>query len=232
MGRNIIDLTGQVFGRLTVICKPENIEKSTWLCKCSCGSDKEVYVVGADLRRGNTKSCGCLHKELSSERIVNFSTKHGYSGNPLHNIWKSMKQRCYNPKNKGYKNYGGRGITVCDRWLESFENFFEDVSEGYEKGLQLDRRDNDGNYEPENVRWTTSSQNNMNSRSRRNSSSKYKGVSWRKDMGMWRVKITLDRKTKHIGYFTDEVEAAKAYNKSALELFGEYAYLNKIETGG
>lgn len=141
-----------------------------------------------------------------------------------------MKDRCYNPNNAAYERYGGRGITVDGRWLESFEHFYEDVYKEYQKGLELDRVDNDGNYELANTRWITPQQNAMNRRSRSNSSSKYKGVSWNTKIGKWTAQIGLNRKVKYLGAFTDEEDAALAYNKAARELFGEYANLNKIET--
>jgi hypothetical protein len=110
---------------------------------CSCGN--EVKALGGNIRRGLTKSCGCLRDE---NRI-----KHGMWGTPTYWVWHSMLDRCRNSEHKSYKNYGGRGVKVCDRWFK-FENFLADMGE-QPKDLTLDRRNNDGNYEPRNCRWIT-----------------------------------------------------------------------------
>ena len=173
-----IDLTGQKFGKLTVVGEEGTCPTSrgiTWRCLCDCGTLKVVR--GNSLRMGKSKSCGCSQKEKP--------VKHGLCNHPLYEVYQGMKKRCYYDKHNQYHNYGGRGIKVCDRWLESFENFYNDVIEGYEKGLQLDRRNNDGNYESDNVRWVTKQQNDFNRRSRPNSSSKFKGVSWNTSKHMW-----------------------------------------------
>lgn len=157
------NLTGQRFGRLEVIAYA-GIDKrgqATWLCRCT-GADcdsRQTTVVGAQLRIGHTKSCGCLRREAS--------LKHGLSGHPLYNVWYQMVARCTNPRDKGYAEYGGRGITVCDAWLQSCEVFYREMSPGYAPGLQMDRRDNDGPYSLSNCRWVTPSHNNRNRRSTR-----------------------------------------------------------------
>ena len=144
-------------------------------------------------------------------------------------MWSNMKMRCINTKNKDYGGYGGRGITVSNTWINSFEDFYRDVIKGYKEGLELDRIDNDKGYSKENCRWVTPQQNSMNKRSRKNSSSKYKGVCWNKSNKKWVANIKKDGKLKHLGYFTCEKEAASTYNKAALQLFGEYACLNKVD---
>lgn len=220
MGK-VVDLTGQTFGRLTVLSEAGRYKKNmaTWNCQCSCGNT--TIAISNNLRKGNTKSCGCLNLE----RIKT----HGMAKHPLYKVWQGMKVRCYSENHKHYPNYGGRGITVCDRWKDSFENFHEDVGEGYEKGLQLDRVDNDGNYEPDNVRWVTPHQNTMNTGSRKGSTSKYKGVCWDKRESKWRATITKNSRSYDLGGYKNEVDAAIAYNKAAEQMFGEYAYLNKID---
>lgn len=156
------DLTGQRFGRLTVIAKAEDRPTgcSKWLCQCDCGNTSSVG--NNALKSGHTKSCGCLCRELASKA----SKTHGLSGSNTYMTWAGMKARCTNPNNTKYKDYGGRGITVCDRWLNSFENFLEDMGECPE-GLSLDRQNNNGNYEPENCRWATREEQLNNKRTNR-----------------------------------------------------------------
>ena len=150
---------------------------------------------------------------------------HGLSEHALYYVWGDMKQRCCNPKNKSYKNYGGRGVRICDDWVNNFLNFYNDMKEGYEKGLQIDRIDNNGGYELSNCRWVTNKQNQANRGSRASGSSIYKGVTKIRD-GKWTAQIKKDGKVYRLGYFTCEKEAAKAYDVRAKVIFGEYSGTN------
>ena len=156
-----LNLIGQKFGRLMVTKFDGRTEHhSYWDCLCDCGNTKRV--TGDRLKSGNTKSCGCLRKELTIKR----STKHGQCKRGLnsrvHIIWNGMMQRCYNDRNPAYKNYGGRGIKVCRRW-HSFEDFYKDVEDA-PFDMTLDRKNNDGDYEPGNWRWATYVEQNNNYR--------------------------------------------------------------------
>lgn len=160
MGK-IKNLINNKYGRLTVIEQDYTFcgRGTKWICQCDCG--KVVSINSGNLKSGNTKSCGCLHDELSSARYSKINYKHGLSKHRLNHVWAGMKQRCFNPKATEYSAYGGRGITVCDEWKNNYESFFNYVSKLQhfdEKGYSLDRINNNGNYEPGNVRWATLTQ--------------------------------------------------------------------------
>lgn len=146
------NLTGQKFGRLTVIGKGSKTKsgKITWKCKCDCGN--MVCVVTQHLKSGHSLSCGCFNKQ----RIKEHFTTHGATHTRLYSIWKSMKTRCYNNKSKAYPYYGGKGISVCEEWKNSFQAFQEwALNNGYSDDLTLDRIDSDLGYNPYNCRWAT-----------------------------------------------------------------------------
>lgn len=164
-GRFAADMTGQRFGRLTVIDRAENDRKNQacWRCRCDCGN--VTVVAGARLRRGTTKSCGCYFQERRREK----AKTHGGRHERLYGVWYNMRQRCENAKEKSYPYYGGRGIRVCDEWRD-YATFREwALANGYdpeaEKGkCTIDRIDVNGNYEPTNCRWVSMAEQNSNKR--------------------------------------------------------------------
>jgi len=143
----LIDLTGQRFARLTVLRRGVTRgPRVHWHCRCDCGVEKDVS--GVDMRQGKVKSCGCWRVE----DIGNRRRTHGMSSTRTFKCWQGMMRRCYEPARRDFQHYGGRGIRVCDRWREAFENFLADMGE-MPVGMSLDRQDHDGDYSPGNCRW-------------------------------------------------------------------------------
>ncbi len=165
------DIKGKRYGRLLAeeFVGRNHRNNALWKCTCDCGEQKVLVL--SELNRGAVKSCGCLARELASERTAKVAQRHGHcsrdSRSSEYDAWRSMKKRCLNPSYVQWKDYGGRGITICQEWIDSFDAFLSDVGPKPEPHLSLDRIDNNGNYEASNVRWadrTTQSRNRRNYR--------------------------------------------------------------------
>ncbi len=142
---------------------------------------------------------------------------HGMSYSPEYQVWRNMLSRCTNPNHPRYADWGGRGITVCDRWLSSFIAFYEDMGD-CPSGYELDRKDNDGNYGPDNCRWVPRSTSQRNKRKQSDTTSKYMGVYWHPGAGKWHARIRINNRYRNLGLYTVEEDARDAYNNALLEV--------------
>ena len=160
----LIEMTGQRFGRLTIIGRAPNNGKSGnafWHCRCDCGGENVVWA--PSLRQGKSRSCGCLQSEISAA----VHRTHGMCGTTEYNVWTRIIQRCTNPKDTGWKRYGERGISVCDRWRASFADYWADILAEIgprPPGMELGRKDYDKGFEPGNVRWVARRERMFNAR--------------------------------------------------------------------
>ena len=185
---------------------------------CDCGVLKEISVFRVKV--GKTKSCGCYRKDVLST----LKTTHGMRGTPEYSSWRSIKGRCYSPSHISYKNYGVRGISVCEKWVNSFESFIEDMGLKPDNSYSLERLNNEKDYSPQNCVWATPTDQVLNRRKQKNCTSIYRGVFFRKDRKTWTSRISftkeeiMERQKLYIGSFESEIEAAKAYDSKVIEL--------------
>lgn len=171
---------------------------------CHCGN--KFKVRSESIRTGNTKSCGC-----------SINKTHGMTKHRLYSVWHGMKQRCYNENDKRYMDWGGRGIKICDLW-HNVENFIIDMYPSFKEGLSIDRIDYDGNYEKSNCRWATREIQARNTRKlQSNNTSGYRGVTWHERDNKFGVSISVNNKSKWLGYFNTALEGAKAYDKYVID---------------
>lgn len=200
-----LHLEGQRYGKLTVIKEEEPLYSNSnkmirrWFCLCDCG--KTTIVRHGDIRNGRTLSCGCYNFEKESKAKI-----HGYSRTKLGRVFEAMKQRCNNPNNKNYSDYGGRGIKVCNEWQENPSSFYEwSIKNGYKEGLTIDRINVNGNYEPSNCRWTDCETQCINQRIRKDNKTGYKNIY--KANNKYIVQITRNKKKKYYGSYNTLEEA-------------------------
>lgn len=207
------DLIGRKFGRLTILSVFQKISSRGYKvtcthCKCDCGVEKDVEMYS--LLKGLTGSCGCKGKESR----LKSNTIHNLSKHPLYRTFFQMKQRCYNKKNPKYDIYGGRGIIICEEWLNNPIKFIEwSLNNGWDKNLSIDRIDVNGDYSPENCRWTNDHIQASNKTLYKNNSSNYVGI--RQDIrykSSWIARITINNKKHHIGTFKTKKDALDARN--------------------
>lgn len=216
------DLIGQRFGRLTVVAFYGVVDrygkkKRIWSCECDCG--QKTNLATSQLTATYKKSCGCIRRE---QTIRNFTT-HGHAGkgrqSTEYKIWSGMLKRCKNTNDIRYGDYGGRGITVCQRWADNFENFFQDMGPRPKK-FTIERVKNNGNYEPNNCVWAPQSVQNKNQRQLKSNTSGVTGVTLHRATGKWLVRIGHEGKRLHIGLFATIEEAAAA----RIKVMAQYNY--------
>lgn len=209
---------GDIYGRMAIVKEiaphiyPPDKKSRKMLCQCVCGNEVKVQL--RSLNRGKTKSCGCFQKK----QVSNLFAKHRLSRHPIYKAWVSIKDRCYNTNKPTFKYWGGRGITVCQQWLDDFKSFYDwAMANGYQEGLQIDRIDNDQGYSPDNCRFVTPRENSLNRRIPSNNTSGYRWVSYRKSNNKWCAQVRVKDKNIHIGYYSTAEDAAIAYNEYVIE---------------
>lgn len=219
MGKSL-DLVGKVFGRWKVIRKAgsDRHKNIVWLCLCECGTERGV--IGSSLKSGMTVSCGCYQKE----RVYNKFRTHGQTVEKRttaeYGIWASMKNRCKNESVSSWKNYGGRGIKVCERWMV-FINFFNDMGVRPSKNHSIDRKNVDGEYSPENCIWSTKQFQERNKRVFKNSKSGVRGVNWDASRNKWIVLITTNGTKITVGRYLKLEDAIQARQEAELKYWKE-----------
>jgi hypothetical protein len=216
----VIDLKGQRFGRLNVIDRAGNNKHraALWMCKCDCG--KKVNVASNRLRSRSTLSCGCLQRDKAAE-IGQRSLTHGMSNTPEYSAWNQMIQRCTNPSLRSYEDYGGRGISVCSEWRESFDQFYADMGPRPSVIHSIERKDVNGNYRPENCVWALPDEQSRNRRVLASNISGQTGVAWCPKPNKWRSTIRVNYHIKHLGYFADLSEAIQARRNAEIKYWGK-----------
>lgn len=211
------DEIGKTYHRLTILQEverhiyPSGDTRRKFLAQCSCGSEPRTYLI-SEMRSGNTKSCGCHNREVL--------VTHGMHATRAYQCWADMKTRCDNSKNKFYKDYGGRGITYCEKW-KTFEGFWEDMQETYSDDLTLNRRDNDGPYCKDNCEWDTKNFQGHMRRKQQGTKLESIGMIQNTDSLLFSAKIKLNGKSVTLGTYATEKQAARAYDDASEIIYGD-----------
>lgn len=218
MANRSIDISGQKFGRATVIEQVPNKSTSNrsakWLCRCDCGN--EFVTRGNNLRSGETQSCGCRKRE----QWIEYITKHGLCGTRIYTEWVNMKSRCLYESHASYDSYGGRGITICDEWMNDFQVFCDwAMANGYNDALTIERKNVNGNYEPDNCEWIPSNEQGFNKRLPKDNKSGHKGVRFREKYNTYNAFIGIGGQQKHLGTFDTYEKAVKAREDAEIIYF-------------
>lgn len=218
---NIEKYIGKKYGSRTIIADAGIAKNGHHMvkCRCDCGYENLIYLY--DLKNGNRLKCyRCSLKTRKTYKT------HGKSKNKLYKVWQGMRERCYYKKHKCYEYYGARGITVCNEWNNSFEVFYEwAINNGYKEGLTIDRINANGNYEPDNCRWATTSEQSINRRIQKNNSSGYIGVRQNNNKkNKWESSISINKRSIYLGVYSTK--------KEALEVRNKYIIDNKLDNMG
>lgn len=213
----LINLTGQRFGSLLVVGRADSKRGATyWHCKCDCGDETDVR--GNHLRSGKIKSCGCGRGK-----------KHDHYYSVEYSSWRNMLTRCYNHNHVSHERYSSKGVQVCDRWRQSFQNFLEDMGPSPGPGYSIDRIDNDGDYEPGNCRWADAVTQSRNHGAQRRSKTGVRGVQPHK-RGGFVASIYADGKRHYLGLYQTLAEATATRKKGEREYWGGEANAVHTET--
>jgi len=216
-------MVGNQYGKWVVleVCNERNSNgKVELLCQCTCEQKTVKKVSGTLVKRGSSNSCGCYQRQRAKEG----KTKHGMSYHPLHTTWMNMKQRCTNKNKRDYQWYGGSHISVCDKWVDDFMNFYNwSINNGWREGLEIDRTDYTGDYEPNNCQWITQQENKECGKRRmsRDNKSGYTGVYLFKESNKYIASLNHDGNKYYLGIFKTPEEAVEVRIAKEIELFGE-----------
>lgn len=232
MNNRPYDLASMRFGRLLAVERVQSLNgRDRWRCLCDCGNEK--LVLSQNLRNGHVQSCGCLSSEKKRERFITYNASigreiHGETLTRLYKIYIGIKSRCCDKNHRTFSQYGGRGISICAEWLDSYITFRDwSIANGYSDKLSIDRIDPDGDYSPQNCRWASSSTQNYNKRRLARNTSGHVGVSYNKKEGKYVAYISKDHKLHWLGTFETYDLAVDARKRAELDLWGQQSPISR-----